>query len=74
METVKIEWDLLGAKLATLSDEEQGKFFRGFAYELSKFESQYKREMQMLSVREKLTPKEQKTLEDTMPCLWYAEK
>jgi len=35
MDTIKIEWDLLGAKLATLSDEEQGKFFKGFAFELS---------------------------------------
>ena len=74
MDTVKIEWDLLGAKLATLSDVEQGKFFKGFAFELARYESQYARELQMFAIQKKLNLKEQKTFEETMPCLWYAEK
>jgi len=39
IETIEIKWDLLGAKLATLSDDEQSKFFEGFAFELSRYES-----------------------------------
>jgi len=73
MDTIKIEWDLLGAKLATLSDEEQGKFFKGFAFELSKYESSYKRQLQMFAVRDKLSKKEIETLEESLSCFWYTE-
>jgi hypothetical protein len=71
METIKIEWDLLGAKLANLSDEEQGKFFKGFAYELNKYESQYKVQLQMFGIKNKLNKKEIDILEDALSCLWY---
>lgn len=73
MDTIKIEWDLLGAKLATLSDEEQGKFFKGFAFELSKYESAYKRQLQMFAIKDKLNKKETETLEESLSCLWYTE-
>ena len=73
MDTIKIEWDLLGAKLATLSDEEQSKFFKGFAFELSKYESAYKRHLQMFAVKDKLNKKEIETLEESLSCLWYTE-
>ena len=73
MDTIKIEWDLLGAKLATLSDEEQGKFFMGFAFELSKYESAYKRQLQMFAVRDRLGKREIETLEESLSCLWYTE-
>ena len=74
MDTIEIEWDLLGAKLAHLSDVDQGKFFKGFAIELARYESQCARELQMFAIQKKLNLKEQKTLEETMPCLWYTEK
>ena len=43
MNEISIKWDFLGAKLAALSDDEQALFFRGFAFELSKYETQYAR-------------------------------
>ena len=70
-DAIKIEWDLLGAKLATLSDEEQGKFFKGFAFELSKFESAYKRQLQVFAIRDKLNKKEIEILKESLSCLWY---
>ena len=73
MDTIKIEWDLLGARLATLSDVEQGKFFKGFAFELSKYESAYKRQLQMFAVKDKLNKKEISMLEESLSCLWYTE-
>ena len=73
IETIEIKWDLLGAKLATLSDEEQRKFFKGFAYELGKFESKYKAQMQMCYVADKLDQKEKDILEDAFSVLWIKE-
>ena len=74
MDTISIKWDFLGAKLATLSGEEQALFFKGFAFELSKYETQYAREAQMFAIQRKLSGESQKTLEETLPCLWYKEK
>jgi hypothetical protein len=74
IDTITIKWDLLGARLATLSDEEQSEFFRGFAFELGQYETAYKREMQMLSIRDKLTKDERKILEESLPCLWFDNK
>lgn len=68
--TIDIKWDLLGARLANLSDTEQGLFFKGFALELERFESGYKAQMQMCFTRDKLTRHEQKILNDILPCLW----
>lgn len=73
IDTIEIKWDLLGAKLAHLSDKEQAEFFAGFAFELSKYESQYKRELQLLSVRDKLSNANRKMLEESLPCLWFNE-
>lgn len=70
IETITIKWDLLGAHLATLSDIEQAEFFRGFAFELGQYETNYRRELQMLAIRDKLTKDEQKILEESFPCLW----
>ena len=74
MSEISIKWDFLGAKLAALSDDEQALFFKGFAFELSKYETQYAREAQMLAIQRKLSGDVQKTLEETLPCLWYKEK
>ena len=73
MDAIKIEWDFLGAKLALLSDEEQAKFFRGFAFELGKYESTYKRQMQMFYIRDKLKKSEIDILEESLSCIWYKD-
>ena len=74
IETIEIKWDLLGAKLASLSDDEQSKFFTGFAKELKSFDTHYAREMQMMFVNNKLNKEVKKTLEEYMPALWHEEK
>lgn len=73
LNTIEIKWDLLGAKLASLSDDEQGQFFKGFAFELSKFETKYLIEQQMFSIKDKLNDKEISILEDALSCLWFKE-
>lgn len=70
METIDVKWDLLGAKLARLSDEEQGKFFTGFAFELNKFESTYMKQLQMCSINKKLSKEHKEILEESLPCIW----
>ena len=74
MKTITIEWDLLGAQLATLSEVEQSKFFKGFARELMAFESHYMRELQMLSVKNELSKKDRDVLSEYLPCLWFEEE
>ncbi len=74
LHTVELKWDMLGALLATLSDEDQAKFFHGFAVELSKYESQYKREVQMFYVADHLSPQDKKVLEESLSCFWYQDK
>lgn len=73
LDTIKINWDLLGAKFALLSDEEQAQFFKGFAFELGKYESSYKREMQMFLVADKLNKREKDVLAEALSCLWYED-
>lgn len=74
-DTIEVQWDMLGAKLAALGDEEQAKFFHGFAHELASscYDSHYRREMQMLAIGEHIPPDSRKVLEEYMPCLWYKE-
>ena len=71
---VKIEWGLLGAHLANLSDIEQSEFFKGFAFELNRYETAYKRQMQMAYVADKLMQKEKDILEESLSMLWYKEE
>lgn len=70
-EEITIKWDLLGAKLATLSDNEQSEFFKGFAIELNHFDSHYLKEMQMLYIKDKLEKKIKDILKEYLPALWY---
>lgn len=74
LNAIEIKWDVIGAKLAALSDEEQFKFFTGFARELEGYDTHYQREMQMLSIRDKLDSKARLTLEKYFPALWYDNK
>jgi len=55
-EAIKIDWKLLGAKLANLSSNEQAEFFKGFVDEVMTWESHATMEMQMAYIREELTP------------------
>lgn len=73
-DVIQIRWDFLGAKLATLSDEEQALFFKGFANELNSFESHYAKEMQMTYVNSKLDNKTKDVLERYMPAIWYKDE
>jgi hypothetical protein len=74
LESIEIKWDLLGAKLAKLTDEEQSKFFKGFAHELDTYESDFMVQMQMFYVKDKLNDNEKAILENALTCLWYEEK
>ena len=73
LNTIDIHWDLLGAKLAALSADEQGEFFVGFARELDGYDTHYSREMQMAYVADKLTDRAKKTLGSYLPMLWYKD-
>lgn len=73
VDAIEIKWDVIGAKLATLSDEEQAKFFNGFAIELNNFETHFQRENQMLSIGDKLSEHIKNTLEKYLPSIWYKE-
>lgn len=66
----EIKWDYLGAELATLSDEEQSKFFIGFIKELQSW-PHYNAEMQMLMVKDKLPEKIKLSAEDFLSNLWF---
>ena len=57
MKEIKINWDYMGAKLANLDDEEQAKFFIGFAKELDSWDTHYRKEMQMVHISLKLDKK-----------------
>ena len=74
IETIEINWELLGARLANLSDNEQGAFFKGFACELNHYESRHKAQMQMAFVSDKLSDKDKQTLEDLLPMLWLKDE
>lgn len=52
MESININWYLMGAKLAALGSNEQNAFFRGFCDELFTYESKMAYELQLISIRE----------------------
>ena len=56
------DWEYIGAKLATETDEDQAKFFRGFVKEAKTFGSHYQTEMQMMSINKLLTSEEREVL------------
>lgn len=74
MESIEFNWGLIGAKLAKLSDKEQAEFFKGFAFEINTFESEYKGQLQMCHVGSQLTKKEKEILENALPSIWYKEE
>lgn len=72
-ELVNMNWDVIGAKLAALSDNEQALFFTGFAKELDHYDTHFQKETQMLYIKDKLTEKTKKTLEEYFPSLWFKD-
>jgi hypothetical protein len=74
MEVVNFNWKLLGAKLARLSDAEQGDFFDGFAKELDSFDSHLHKETQMISAGYMISDSAKNTLKEYFPSLWFNEE
>ena len=70
---VNIDWQLLGARLVNLSDEEQSLFFKGFLNELDTLPSHYEKEMQMVHIRFKLTDKEKKLAKNYLNTIGWEE-
>jgi len=70
-----LNWAELGAALCNISDDEQSKFFYGFAHELASrsFESNFKRECQMISIGKRLDPKSKEILAEFLPAIWFKE-
>lgn len=52
LEVININWRVLGAQLARMSDDEQYEFFSGFADEMNKYETFHQRDMQLCYIRE----------------------
>jgi hypothetical protein len=50
LKALNIKWDVLGAQLANLSDEEQRAFLRGFAQEMNKYPTEYQRDLQLAAI------------------------
>ena len=71
MKEIIFDWESIGAKLASLSDDEQSKFFTGFASELDSFDTHYSKEMQMISINRKLKPTTIDILEKYLPAISY---
>lgn len=74
LDAVDFRWDILGAKLATLGDDEQAQFFKGFARELNGYESHFRRECQMMACGDKLDARAKQTLEKYLPAMWFKEE
>lgn len=72
-EPIEYKWDLIGAKLASLSDDEQSQFFTGFAKEIDSWETHYQKEMQMVSINRKLKKDIIEILIKYLPTICYKE-
>ena len=70
-EAIEVNWKLIGAELATLSDEDQANFFEGFCVELSNYDTHVHREMQFMMAGDKMSESAKKTAEKYFPALWY---
>jgi hypothetical protein len=58
LEIININWKIMGATLACLSDEEQGDFFMGFADEINKYPTQHQRDLQLSYASDKFSDKQ----------------
>jgi len=62
-------WEAIGALLAQKSDIEQTKFFQSFIKEIETYDTNLSKEMQLMSINNKLTDREKELLS----CLSYRE-
>ncbi len=74
IEVIKINWELLGARLAALGDDDQAAFFDGFAAELHSYKSHHRIEMQLMKAGDLMRPRAKALLKDHLPCLWFEEE
>lgn len=74
IKSVEINWEAFGAEFATESDENQAKFFKGFACEISHWVSDHHKQMQGSMVADKLTESHKKELETFMQMLWFKDQ
>lgn len=47
---IDIHWDVLGARLARLSNIEQSQFFKAFADEMNNYPTRYERDAQLVFI------------------------
>lgn len=59
---IEIDWELAGARLAHLTDDDQVAFLRGFINECNKWGTRLEVERQLAMVNLKLTSEERETL------------
>ncbi len=65
LHAASINWEIAGAELASLSDNEQALFFKGFLAELRSWGSITKAQMQMEYIRVKLSDTDKRFAIDT---------
>lgn len=73
LESISINWKLMGAKLARLSDNEQVEFFTGFVKEMQAYESNQAAQMQLCYVNHALKEDVREWMRDNLGCLWIDE-
>lgn len=73
MNEISIDWYLLGSKLATLSANEQAKFFTGFCKEFDKFDTHCLKETQMLYINDILSEYTKSFMKEYFVGMWYEE-
>jgi len=57
-QSIEVNWEFLGAELASLTSDEQIAFFKGFTDELSHFPSHHAAETQCIFINNGLTHKQ----------------
>lgn len=57
-----VDWKLVGAELAQESDDAQAEFFKSFIRESGTYGTAFQREMQLMSIRNKLNEEEREVL------------
>ncbi len=57
-----LDWATIGATLANSGDDDQAAFFKSFVKEMRTWPTRHQAEMQLMSVRSKLTEQEREDL------------
>lgn len=64
LECIELNWKILGAKLAMLSNVEQTAFFKGFAQEMNKYETVHQRDIQLVYIVNGQSENDEKLTDD----------